>query len=146
MPRTRSREILPLLWASALEELLTSPWWRKGRSGPPPASFASRDGSIVPGVIGYVDRVEGSIRVGGWAGDLQVGQSARSLVITVDGFPVATAYPEKTRHDVVAGTGQVGFERSGFDVIVPTTFGQRIEVHAQAADGTFVRLGRWTGL
>jgi FkbM family methyltransferase len=145
MPRTRSRELLPLLWASALEELLTAFWSAKQQIGPPPASFASQAGPGVPAVSGYVDRVEQSVRVSGWAGDLQTGRPTRSLVIAVDGTAIATVYPELPRGDVVAATGQAGFERSGFDVTVRTTGGQRVEVHAQAADGRFVKIGGTAG-
>ena len=44
-----------------------------------------------------MDRVEASIRMSGWAGDQATGQPARSVVIVVDGIPVATLHPDKTR-------------------------------------------------
>ena len=141
MPGPRSRELLPLLWASTLEELLTSLWSPMERLAPPPAGFASRAGTGVSGAIGHVDRVAASIRLTGWAGDLQLAQPARSLVISVNGTAVATAYPGKARHDVVAATGHVGLAHSGFELTVLTTAGEHVEVHAEAAYGTFVKLG-----
>ena len=45
MPRAHSGELLPLLWAAVLEELLICPWPPLGRLGPPPASWRSWRGS-----------------------------------------------------------------------------------------------------
>lgn len=140
IPKMRSPELLPLLWASALEELLVSPSTPVEQLGPPPADFASHVGSNAS-VIGQVDRVDTSTRLRGWAADLQVEQPTRSLVVTVNGTAVASAYPGRPRYDVVAMTGHVGLAHSGFDLTVRTAAGERVEVHAEAADGTFVELG-----
>ena len=87
-----------------------------------------------------MDRVEASIRVSGWAGDSRAGKPARSVVIVVDGTPVATAEADKVRNDVVAATGQVGLARAGFEAALRTTPGHRIDVYGESGDGTFFKL------
>jgi FkbM family methyltransferase len=140
MPRAHSRELLPLLWASVLEELLICPWPPVGQLAPPPASWPTPGGPRASGTGGHVDRVEASIRISGWAGDLETGQPARSVVILVDGIPVATAHPDKARNDVVAATGQVGLAHAGFEAALRTTAGHRIEVYGECGDGRFFKL------
>ena len=139
MPRVRGHELLPLLWASALEELLTSPWAPREQVGPAPASFRPQSGSSPSAMVGHLDRVERLIRLSGWAGDVRAGQPARSLVISVDGTVVVTGHRPRTRYDVVAVTGQVSLVDSGFDVTLRTS-GEQIEVHVETNDGTFVKL------
>jgi FkbM family methyltransferase len=141
MPRAHSGDLILLLWTSVLEELLTSARWPSELS-PPQAFFPSQATVPTGRVLGCLDRVETSINVSGWAGDPATGRPTSSLTITLDGNPIATAYPGKTRHDVVAATGQIGFERSGFEVALRTTARSRVEVFAEASDGTFVRLSR----
>jgi hypothetical protein len=123
-----------------LEELLASPWLVGQPLAPPPASFRTIEGPPA-GVIGHVDHVEASIRIGGWAGDLRTGQPARSLVFTLDGTAVGSTVPEGFRHDVAAATGRPGFDRTGFDVTLKAAGGQQVEVLAEGSDGSFGRLG-----
>ncbi|MGH9896036.1 MAG: FkbM family methyltransferase, partial [bacterium] len=141
IPKADSRGLLPLLWALALEELLATPWLPPGLLRPPPASFSSRAGFGATGVMGHVDHIETVIRVRGWAGDLQSDGPARSLVITVDGVAIGAFSPAKPRNDVVVATERVGFAYSGWEVAVRAAAGRRVEIHAEAADGTFVKLG-----
>ena len=140
MPGARTRELLPRLWASALEELLMTPWSSAGRVDPPPESFVASQSNST-GVVGHVDQVETSVRVKGWAGDLQAGRPVRSVVVTIDGVAVATAYPVKPRYDVVGATEKIEFANCGFEIVVPTTAGHRVEVFGEAADGKTIKLG-----
>jgi FkbM family methyltransferase len=140
MPRVHGRELLPLLWASVLEELLICPWPPLGHLAPPPTGWPPPAGFRTSRGTGHVDRVEASIRISGWAGDHEAGQPARSVVILVDGMPVATAHPDKARNDVVAATGQAGLAQAGFEAALRTTAGHRIEVYGECGDGTFFRL------
>jgi FkbM family methyltransferase len=140
IPSWRRQELLPLLWASVLEELLTSSWRPTERFGPPPADFARASESLTPGIAGCVDRLETVTRATGWAGDLRSGRPSRSLVITVDGKAVATTHPCKPRFDVAAATGHVGLSDAGFELSLRTQVGERIEIHAESADGTFFKL------
>ena len=140
MPRAHSRVLLPLLWASVLEELLMSPWPPVKQLAPPPGHFARPAVSPNVRATGHVDRVEVSVRMSGWAGDQEAGQPARSVVIVLDGIPVGTAHPDKARNDVVAATGQVGFAQAGFEAALRTTAGHSIEVYGEVADGTFFKL------
>ena len=135
------RDLVPLLWASALEELLASPWVIPRPLLRVDSSSASPVITNAPGIIGHLDHVETSIRLAGWVGDSQTGQPARSLMIAVDGQPVASSTLGRPRHDVVTATGQTGFARSGFDITFPAVAGQRLELFAEAADGTFARIG-----
>jgi hypothetical protein len=139
MPRARP-DLLPLLWASALEELLASPWLVDQPLAPPPASLRTVAGPPA-GVVGHIDHVEASIRIAGWAGNLATGRPVRSLVLTVDGTAVGSTVPDGLRHDVAAVTGQPGLDRAGFDVTVKAAGGQQVEVLAEGADGSFGRLG-----
>jgi hypothetical protein len=92
-------------------------------------------------VIGHVDLIETFVRLSGWAGDLTSHRPVRSLVVTVDQVPVATLHAGKRRHDVAAATTQVGFADAGFEAIVRTPVGGRVDIHAEATDGSFVRIG-----
>jgi FkbM family methyltransferase len=138
VPRTR-RDLLPLLWASALEELLASPWLVDQPLAPPPSSFRSVAGPPA-GVVGHIDHVEASIRITGWAGDLLTGQPVRALAVVIDGTPLGLHRPDGPRHDVAAATGRPGFDRAGFDVTVKAAGGQQVELLAEGADGSFGRL------
>jgi FkbM family methyltransferase len=140
MPSSRRRDLLPLLWASALEELMTSSWSPAQPLAPPPESFAAMPGSSPRGVVGCVDRLETLTRATGWSGDVAAGRPPRSIVVTVDGRPVATAYPSRPRYDVVTATGRPGFAECGFEFVLRTDPGGHVEVHAENDDGTFVKL------
>jgi FkbM family methyltransferase len=139
MPRVRSVELLPLLWMSALEELVTSPWVPREQGIVAAAAFRPRADSIGPALVGHVDRVDRFVRLSGWAADPESGRPARSLLVTVDGTIVAVRHQPRQRHDVTAATGLAGLADSGFDVVLRGT-GERIEVYAEASDGTFVKL------
>lgn len=140
VPMAQASGLLPLLWTSALEELLTSAWLPVLPADAPGVRLVS-SGTARPPVTGHVDRIESCIRVSGWAGDPATGRPAASVVISIDGAPVAAARPGKTRHDVVAATGQVGLAEAGFDFVVRVPPPRCVEVHAEADDGTVVRLG-----
>ena len=140
MPGEAAGELRSALWTSVLEELLMCPWPPVEALAPPPAHWALRVDPSQGNGRGHVDRVEASIRVSGWAGDRGAGQPARSVVIVVDGTPVATAQADKARNDVVAATGQVGLARAGFEAALRTTPGHRIEVYGESGDGTFFKL------
>jgi FkbM family methyltransferase len=145
MPRARSRGLVPLLWASVLEELLRSPWPPVKQLGPPPAHWARPAGAPTARATGHVDRVEVSVRISGWAGDLEAGQPARSVVIVLDGVPIGTAHTDQSRNDVVAATGQVGLAQAGFEAALRTKAGHSIEVYGECGDGTFFKLVGGTG-
>jgi FkbM family methyltransferase len=138
--RAQSVELLALLWTSVLEEHLTSPWFPTGQTGPPPASCGALTASRDAHIRGHVDHVETSIRISGWVGNSRTGQPARSLMVIVDGVPVATTHPGRPRYDVLTATGQPGFAHSGFDAIVRISADHRIEVYGEADDGTFFKL------
>jgi FkbM family methyltransferase len=137
VPAGRAAELVPLLCASALEEVLSLAAPPAARIGPAPERFVRRDAGKIAGCL---DRVEITTRLGGWAGDAVHWRPARSLVVTIEGKPVGTIQPSETRTDVVAATGRIGLTESGFDVVLPTRGGERVDVYAEAADGTFVRL------
>ena len=140
IPKSRAASLLQCLWASTLEELLMTPWIPAGQSGPPPSTFSpSPDGSATE-VVGCLDQSYLSVRVRGWAGDLRAGR-VNSIIVTVDGKPVATAATGKPRHDVVGATGITGFADCGFDVTLPLAPLVKIEVYAEAAAGSFKRIG-----
>ena len=140
MPGAHGRELLPLLWASVLEELLICLRPPAGQLSPPPTFWPPPAGFRTSRGTGHVDHVEASIRISGWAGDHEAGQPARSVVILVDGMPVATAHPDKIRNDVVAATGQAGLAQAGFEAALRTTAGHRLEVYGECGDGTFFKL------
>jgi FkbM family methyltransferase len=139
IPQARRFDLLPLLWMSALEELVTSPWVPREQGIMSADSFRPRPDSVGSALVGYVDRVERIIRLSGWAADPDSGRSARSLLVTVDGTSVFMRHQPRLRHDVMAATGLVGLADSGFDVILRGA-GERIEVYAEASDGTLVKL------
>jgi FkbM family methyltransferase len=142
-PRVRRNELLPLLWTSALEEMLAIPWMPNLLVGPPPPvdrfHAGSRATPTAP-VIGSLDHLQKCLLVKGWAGDPGNRRPVSSVVLSVDGAPVATIRPGKARFDVVAATGVVELERSGFEVAVRTAGHQNVTVHAEAADGSYVQL------
>ena len=142
IPQSNSRELLPRLWASALEEMLSSPWLPNLPVSPPPIAgqLAGAGPSSAKGAVGHVDRVESCIILKGWAGDLLTGGPAPSLVVTLQGMPIATVHTGKPRFDVLAATGQIGFAYSGFEVAVRATTDQRVEIHAGSSDGSFTKL------
>jgi FkbM family methyltransferase len=142
IPRARATHLLPLLWTSALEELLSAPWMPNQSVGPAPPLARFQSGLLtVPNtsVMGHVDRFERCLLVHGWAGEPGLRRPTGSLVLTVDGVPVATLATGKPRFDVVAATGVAELERAGFEVVVRTA-GQNIGVYAEAADGSYVEL------
>jgi FkbM family methyltransferase len=137
VPAVRAGELVPLLCASALEEILSLSAPPVEQLGPPPARFVSKTAGPIKGCV---DRFEITTRVGGWAAEDARDRPPRSLAVTVDGKPVGTIQPCEPRCDVLAATGRTGLVESGFAFVLPTRFGERIEVHAEAPDGTFVRL------
>ena len=144
IPQSNSQDLLPQLWASVLEEMLSCPWLPSLPISPPPVEGRLPDlGTGQPSAvstIGYVDRVERCIVLKGWAGDLRTGGPVPSLVVTLEGMPVATIHTGKPRFDVLAATGQMGFADSGFEVAIRVTTDQHIEVHAESSDGSFTKL------
>jgi hypothetical protein len=138
MPRADCHQLLPLLWASALEGLLAS-HWSPVPLAPVPPSFHDR--VLGPSdVVGYVDHVETFVRVSGWAGNRHSGRPTKSLVITSNGVPLGTLSPTILRNDVVVATGLGGLANSGFECVVPGITADRIEIHAESDNGTFSKL------
>jgi FkbM family methyltransferase len=140
IPASRRESLLRCLSTSSLEELLKTPWTPAGQSGPPPSTFVAQPDSRPKQMIGCVDQRDISVRVRGWAGDLGPARVS-SIVVTVDGRPVATSATGKLRHDVVGATGISGLADSGFDVVVPISPAVRVEVYAETASGSFERIG-----
>lgn len=142
IPQGSSQELLPRLWASVLEEMLSSVWLPSLPITPPPVHerLLGTGTSGATTTVGHVDRVEGCIVIKGWAGDLSTGAPAPSLVVTLEGKPVATFHAGKPRFDVFAATGQLGLAQSGFEVAVRAPADHRVEVHAESSDGTFIKL------
>lgn len=140
IPRSGAEGLLRCLWTSSLEELLMTPWTPAGQSGPPPSTFAVQADASATEVIGCVDQRDLSVRVRGWAGDLRTGR-VRSVIVTIDGKPVATAATGRPRHDVVGATGVIGLADSGFDAMVPIPSAVSIEVYGETSSGTFKKIG-----
>ena len=140
IPKSRAGSLLQCLWASTLEELLMTPWIPAGQSGPAPSTFGPQPDGSATEVVGCLDQCDLSVRVRGWAGDLRAGR-VNSIVVTVDGKPVATASTGKPRHDVVGATGIAGFAHCGFDVTLPLAPLVKIEVYAETSSGTFKKIG-----
>jgi FkbM family methyltransferase len=140
IPQARAATLLPCLWASTMEELLTTPWMPAGQHGPAPAIFTAPPDGGATEVVGCLDQSDLSVRVRGWAGDLRAGR-VRSIIVTVDGTPVATTATGKPRHDVVSATGIAGFSDCGFDTVLPLAPLVKIEVYAETSSGHLKRIG-----
>jgi hypothetical protein len=140
MPAMSTSDLLPLLWTSALEELLATHWVPASLQ-PRPAFFSPPAAADAPVVRGYIDAVESSITVTGWAADTRTGKPVASLVVTVDGTPLATFAPTKVRNDVAVATRQEGFTNSGFEATVRSMPTSRVEVFAELGDGRREKLG-----
>ncbi len=138
LPRARRSDLLPLLWASALEELLATPWAPRDKVTAVPAD-SMRQASTSSAMVGHLDRVDRLIRLSGWAGDLAAGCPPRSLTIVVDGTVVHSEYRRRTRHDVLAETAKIGLADAGFEITLRAA-GDSIEVYAEAGDGTLRKL------
>ena len=110
------------------------------RTTSPPSTFAAQPDSSAAEVIGCVDQRDMSVRIRGWAGDLRSGRVS-SIVVTIDGRPVAAAATGQPRHDVVGATGLVALADCGFDVVVPVPSVVSVEVYTQTSSGTFKKIG-----
>jgi FkbM family methyltransferase len=140
IPDSRAGSLLRCLWTSTLEELLMTPWIPAGQTGPPPSTFSPQPDDSVTEVLGCLDQSDLSLRVRGWAGDLRAGR-VRSIIVSVDGKPVATAATGKPRHDVVGATAVAGFADCGFDLALPVAPLGKIEVYAETSSGRLKKIG-----
>lgn len=139
IPGSGAEGLVRCLLTSTLEELLRTPWTPAGQTSPP-STFAVQPDSSAAEVIGCVDQRDMSVRIRGWAGDLRSGRVS-SIVVTIDGRPVAAAATGQPRHDVVGATGLVALADCGFDVVVPVPSVVSVEVYAQTSSGTFKKIG-----
>lgn len=140
IPESGASHLLACLRASTLEELLVTPWMPVGQGGPPPSTFCPPPDDGAAGVVGCLDQSDLTVRIRGWAGDVHAGR-VRSIIVTVDGKPVATGATGKPRHDVVGATGHSGFADSGFDVALPLAPLVKIEVYAETSSGSLKKIG-----
>src|SRR4051812_20614319 len=111
-----------------------TPWVPAGETGPPPPSFSPQPDGSATEVVGCLDQADVAVRVRGWAGDLR-GSRVSSIIVAVEGKPVATAGTGKSRHDVVGATGIARFADCGFDVTLPLAPLVKIEVYAETSSG-----------
>lgn len=139
IPNQHAHELTALLSACAMEEFLAEPWSPQQHQAPP-TTFVTRAAGEDGSVIGAMDHLESVVRLKGWAVDARSGAPVRSLVITVDGAPVATLHPDQVRYDVVAALARVAYATSGFESAIPFAAVHRVAVHAEASDGGFVTI------